>query len=180
MKLCDCYERVEECHGICNGTRERDTCKCKGDPTKCDFYPEKRESAIAVEKSRDNCLKIYYAHHRWKYGTEIEKYEIELIKSYFPNAWIFNPSTELDIYDKTEDEIMKECLDQVRRSDILVFSSVDGVVGIGVFKEFEEAQINHKPTFYIYGDKLWANVNIFKNNNSTSDRTYGLIGKEKE
>ena len=31
--------------GICNGTKERDECSCRGDKTKCDFYPEVREKA---------------------------------------------------------------------------------------------------------------------------------------
>ena len=26
----------------CNGTKGRESCKCGGDPLKCDFYPEKR------------------------------------------------------------------------------------------------------------------------------------------
>ena len=28
--------------GVCWGTRECDECKCGGDKTKCDFYPENR------------------------------------------------------------------------------------------------------------------------------------------
>lgn len=32
------YTRYE-----CWGTKEREECKCGGDPTRCDFYPEKRE-----------------------------------------------------------------------------------------------------------------------------------------
>ena len=38
---------------------------------------------------------IYYAHHQWKYGTQIEQYELDLIKRYFPGDTIFNPATEL-------------------------------------------------------------------------------------
>lgn len=29
----------------CWGTKEAEICSCGGDPTKCDFYPEKREEA---------------------------------------------------------------------------------------------------------------------------------------
>ena len=36
----------------------------------------------------------YYAHHQWKYGTQIEQYEIDLIKRYFPGDAIFNPATD--------------------------------------------------------------------------------------
>lgn len=72
MKKCDCYheqtktrymtdfergfqfgktgkwvsanEQVEYKEGRCWGTRECETCTCGGDPSKCDFYPEKRRS----------------------------------------------------------------------------------------------------------------------------------------
>lgn len=37
---CDCYDGEYE---RCNGTKERYYCECGGDPTKCDFYPEKRD-----------------------------------------------------------------------------------------------------------------------------------------
>lgn len=59
MKKCDCYCVEEQIIGWhtpvdpkittvykCNGTRERDTCSCGGDRTKCDFYPEVREKAL--------------------------------------------------------------------------------------------------------------------------------------
>ena len=36
----------------------------------------------------------YYAHHQWKYGTQIEQYEIDLIKRYFLGDAIFNPATD--------------------------------------------------------------------------------------
>ena len=39
--------------GKCNGTRERDECSCGGDPTKCDFYPEKRELASHDVDTKD-------------------------------------------------------------------------------------------------------------------------------
>lgn len=38
MNMCNHYY----C-GECWGTRERDECRCGGDTTKCDFYPEKRK-----------------------------------------------------------------------------------------------------------------------------------------
>lgn len=38
---CSCYDGEYE---RCNGTKERDYCKCGGDPSKCDFYPEKKNA----------------------------------------------------------------------------------------------------------------------------------------
>lgn len=57
-KICDCYSIERKCYflktisgqsvrndytiGVCNGTREREQCKCGGDTKKCDFYEEVR------------------------------------------------------------------------------------------------------------------------------------------
>jgi len=45
FEMCDCYHIVntnEGFKGECWGTREREICRCQGDPKYCDFYPEKR------------------------------------------------------------------------------------------------------------------------------------------
>ena len=99
---------------------------------------------------------IYYAHHQWKYGTQIEAYELDLIRECFPNAKIFNPATDLKILSPKldEDSIMKECLETVRNSDVLVFSSVNGTVGTGVYHEVLEAESNKKIVFYIQHNTL--------------------------
>lgn len=55
-KCCECYEEREVIDyyslnsdrrliGICNGTKERDECSCKGNRAKCDFYSEVRKKA---------------------------------------------------------------------------------------------------------------------------------------
>ena len=99
---------------------------------------------------------IYYAHHQWKYGTQIEAYELDLIREYFPNAKIFNPATDLKSLspELDEDSIMKECLEAVWHSDILVFSSVNGTVGTGVYHEVLEAESSKKIVFYIQHNTL--------------------------
>ena len=66
-KNCDCY-RIESKRkytyhpitgkpighdttiGVCWGTKEMDECKCNGDETKCDFYPEVRTKARKEQK----------------------------------------------------------------------------------------------------------------------------------
>lgn len=42
MNTCKCYEKIDSINGICNGTREREYCTCKGNESDCDFYEEKR------------------------------------------------------------------------------------------------------------------------------------------
>lgn len=48
MSKCDCWYEVKgrwgsDYTGVCNGTKECEYCKCNGDTSKCDFYPEKRK-----------------------------------------------------------------------------------------------------------------------------------------
>ena len=40
-------------------------------------------------------MKVYYAHHIWKYDTPIENYELNCIKQRFEGAEIINPRTNL-------------------------------------------------------------------------------------
>ena len=120
-------------------------------------------------------LKIYYAHHQWKYGTKIEEYELDLIKAYFPNAVIFNPAVDLNVDGKNEDEIMCICLDQVKISDMVIFSSTDGLVGIGVFKEVTKAKDLGIPIYYIAKDELRHDFDMIANWLSNSDRTFGRV-----
>lgn len=121
-------------------------------------------------------LNIYYAHHQWKYGTKIEDYELSLIQSYFPNAMIFNPSADLNIEGKSEDEIMNICLNQIKISDMVVFSSMDGLVGIGVFKEVTYAKDLGMPVYYIDKDELRYDFDVTANWKSNgNDRTFGRV-----
>ena len=120
---------------------------------------------------------IYYAHHQWKYGTTVEQYELDLIKRYFPNDKIFNPCTDVKMdVSLGEEAIMKECLETVRNSDILVFSSMDGVVGTGVFHEVQEARKHGKFIYYIFHNKLYSCFTIEEiNEEKQTDRLYGLV-----
>ena len=120
---------------------------------------------------------IYYAHHQWKYNTPEEAYELTLIKRYFPHATICNPATDLEtIGSKDEEIIMRECLDKVRNSDILVFSSLNGCVGTGVYQEVKEAQKEGKLVFYIFQDKLLKDFVISEREpNTRSDRLHAFV-----
>lgn len=120
---------------------------------------------------------IYYAHHQWKYNTPEEYYELDLIRRYFPNANIFNPATDLTTIESGDEAvIMEECLDVVRNSDILVFSSLDGCVGTGVFREVKEAQSKGKIVFYIYHNGLVTDFDVDERKESErTDRLYGNV-----
>lgn len=45
---CECYDGDYE---RCNGTKGRETCRCGGDPTKCDFYEDVKKSAKQRQKA---------------------------------------------------------------------------------------------------------------------------------
>ena len=119
---------------------------------------------------------IYYAHHQWKHNTTVELYEISLIRRYFPNASVFNPSIDLKTDSKDESLIMSECLDTVQNSDILIFSSLDGCVGKGVYQEVMQAQNQGKIIFYIYQDGLRTDFGISERTESKrTDRMYANV-----
>ena len=62
MARCECYKygkrlgyrynfdgtpyEAKVIYNYCSGTKEREECSCKGDKTKCDFYPEVRQKAL--------------------------------------------------------------------------------------------------------------------------------------
>lgn len=98
-------------------------------------------------------MKIYYAHSMWKYGTKIEDYELRVIREYFPNATIINPATDIDQSGEEED-VMQRCLEAVRSADLVVFSSVDGTIGNGVFIEINYAEDTRKPVLYLQHEEL--------------------------
>jgi len=98
-------------------------------------------------------MTIYYAHSQMKYGTEIEKQEIEIILNKYPDAKIINPAEEVD-QTAPEPDIMRWCLNAIRKSDIVVFSSVNSTVGQGVFSEVMYALYKKKPVYYIKWNAL--------------------------
>ena len=83
-------------------------------------------------------MKIYYAHHLWKYDTNIETWEQNLIAKHFPLCEIVNPNGAIE-QGRPGEDIMADCLQMVRACDALVFSSLSGVIGQGVMQEIEEA-----------------------------------------
>ena len=62
-EICDCYYEITKTsfniqepktkikYGVCFGTKECEECSCKGDTSKCNFYPEKRKQQTETEKT---------------------------------------------------------------------------------------------------------------------------------
>lgn len=124
-------------------------------------------------------MKIYYAHHLWKYGTEVEAWELDLIRQRFPGCEIINPNGAIEQGRPSED-IMADCLQKVRECDVLVFSTLSGVIGKGVFHELVEAVNLRRPIYCLqYGMVFPANqmrMELLKP--PPSDRHFALIYQE--
>ena len=123
---------------------------------------------------------IYYAHHQWKYGSQVEEYELDLIRRYFPNAKIFNPAVDL-VSTKEDGEavVMEECLSTVENSDIFVFSSVNETVGIGVYQEVMHAKNCGKIIFYICKDALTMDYQLTQRTDTgKTDRMFAFVNHD--
>lgn len=120
-------------------------------------------------------MKIYYAHHLWKYGTEIEAWELDIIRQRFPGCEIINPNGAIEQGRPAED-IMADCLEKVRECDALVFSSLSGVIGKGVYLELLEAARLQRPVYHLHHGEVyeeWLQVTTMEN--PPSDRHYALV-----
>lgn len=123
---------------------------------------------------------IYYAHHRWKFYTRVEEYEIDLIRKHFPNGIIFDPSRDIDmkivIY---RDLAMRERLKAVDSSDIIVFSSLDGIIDSEVYQEIMRAREKEKQCLYIYYGKLLPSFKVAKlSDGKRNEQSYALVMPE--
>ena len=99
-------------------------------------------------------MKIYYAHHMWKYNTEEERMEIEIIKRIFPNSNIINPNGSV-IETGNEAEAMEQCFNFIRESDILIFTTLNNkVFGRGVYDEVSLALQLGMKVFLLRKDAL--------------------------
>ena len=124
--------------------------------------------------TQNGAIKIYYAHHLWKYGTPIEQYELNIIKKAFPDAEIFNPSTDIP-RGLQDDEAMILCIDALSGCNALVFSDLSGVVGKGVMEEIETANKDGKPVFRIRDNRLFQSAIGFERIESNSRRLHAIV-----
>lgn len=168
-------EIIKRCFAQKNAPR----CVCGGDLSKCECEVGAAHESTPTTLSDVKGPAIYYAHHQWKYGTPIEEYEQALIRKYFPNATIINPATDLKQKDcNDETKIMAECLGLVIDSDIIVFSSMDGLLGAGVYAEVQTAQKAGKLVLYLYQDDLTTEFTTCRRGEGISDRICAYVEKE--
>mgnify|MGYP001080317084 CR=1 FL=1 len=100
-------------------------------------------------------MKIYYAHHVWKYDTPMENFEIKCIERQFKDAVIVNPRTTIP-QDQPESVILDYAYKALNNCDAIVFSTFSGMIGHGVFNEIIYAfnagkkvyQVLQQPSFH--------------------------------
>lgn len=119
---------------------------------------------------------IYYAHHLFKYNTKIEEYELNLIQKYIPQYKVLNPNGDIIHEDlNNETKIMNKCFEEVQRSSALVFSSISGVVGKGVYDEVNLAFSLGKPVYYIYNNEIKHCEHVIFEVINESRRIYAIV-----
>jgi len=119
---------------------------------------------------------IYYAHSVTKYGTDIEKFELALIGARFPLFQIINPNGMND-ESLPEDEILRNCFSIISRGDCegLVFSSMSGLVGIGVLNEIQCAMGQSIPVYEISGAEIYKVQSIRSVEVDFSNRVFAQV-----
>lgn len=190
MKKCDSYMKMTEIrfdpvenemktrtYGRCLRTYEIDECKCGGNTTDCDFYPEKRRSSSNKSKIGDSNIvsRVYYAHHQWKYRTKVEEFEIEMIRTSFPKMSIFNPATDLKTDGLSKDEISRQHLKEIDDSDLVVFTTLDGYIGKDMLSEIRHAQLCKKVVLWFVGGEFRTDFEIDVISAPISDRLYATV-----
>ena len=124
--------------------------------------------------------KLYYAHHMFKYNTKEEKQEIELIEKKFPNFLIINPNGWISQHN-SEQAVMNQCYHFVKMSDVVVFSSLDAIIGRGVYEEVQLALEDNKDVYYLSDNNFYKitlkdflKINIIYNE-TNSFRKYASV-----
>lgn len=95
-------------------------------------------------------MKLYYAHHVWKYNTPMEHFEIQCIEQQFNDAVIVNPRTTIP-QDQPESIILDYAYKALNDCDAIVFSTFSGMIGHGVFNEIIYAFNAGKKVYHLHG-----------------------------
>ena len=124
---------------------------------------------------KEDRVMTYYAHSRMKYNTEVEEYELSLIK----DDYIINPNGTVDQTLPTE-EIMVKCFDLISKCNKFVFSTVNGTIGKGLYQELFFAMKEKKKIFIIENHEIKEIKTLFINpiKNSKNDKIYATVKVE--
>lgn len=99
---------------------------------------------------------MYYAHSIRKYYLPIEADELHRIQEEFPNAIIRNPRDEIPMLDGS----MEPFFEEIKRSQVLIFSEYKGSIGRGVYDEVMFAKKHHLKIWFLRNGKFHDKFDI--------------------
>lgn len=91
------------------------------------------------------------------YWEPQEKLELDLIRQQFSDAQIINPSNYDNFWDRkgySSQEKMQECFQLLSECNLVVFSSIKGFIGRGVYEEIRKAENLSIPVKYIWNNNF--------------------------
>ena len=109
MEKCNCYHE-EYGKPECWGTKEKDVCSCKGDETKCSFYPNKRAAALA-----DKAIADFYAKEVRHLESQINTLEDKI-------KMLCGGTTYFNVFTLDEDDL--KALIEVRKRRIKDYNEI--------------------------------------------------------
>jgi hypothetical protein len=98
--------------------------------------------------------KLYYAHSKIIYDTDLEKEQLKLINNKFPDYEIINPNGNFVFSG------MMACYYMIQACDMLIFSALDDFVGKGVYSEIEFAQRNGIKILCLKNEKFYEKIAV--------------------
>lgn len=88
---------------------------------------------------------IYFAHSILSYGTSYEKTWLKILKKYYPNDIVINPS-EI----KNPGSGMETFKEKIVKSDLLIFTSCYNFIGKGIYEEIKMAKSVNISIFWLH------------------------------
>lgn len=74
------------------------------------------------------------------------------------------------------DSISEESIQKhIKNSSILVFTSMDGIIGKGVYQEIEAAEEAGIKVYYLHKCRMYSDPKIYRLTQSTNDRLYATV-----
>lgn len=108
----------------------------------------------------------------------IEEYELSIIRRYYPQeeVKIINPNGYIN-QNNTESQIMEDCFKTIEECDTIIFSSVNGIIGRGVYAEVQKGIKLRLKIYYIENDMLFTFDENYEFGflNQSDNRLYAII-----
>ena len=98
--------------------------------------------------------KLYFAHSKLIYDTDLEKQQLELIEQKFPKYEIISPNVNIVFSG------MIGCFQIIEDCQLLIFSTIDNFIGKGVHSEIEFAKNIGIKILWLNDESFYENFSI--------------------